>query len=470
MKIGIAQILVLGLLSLLIGSCSQERTVPVVYPSKGDLVGRFLASGHLESPTIGVATETFGQLATIEVEVNQPVKKGQVVAVMEDPDREAHVQDLRNQVATALSQKAEAIQQLMIKQQQVQTEEASAAAHRRQAELELAGASRGPTREELAQAEASVDEARVRLEQARRERQRLEQLFEDKIVSQASLEKARTNEQLALAGRTRAINELAQLKKGPPAETVAAARQKVAIADVNLDRAQNAGLEISLLENKLQTRELELQRLQSELKVAEERFARSRLKAPTDGVVSRIHKEVGETIYAGHVVVSLVHPDRLWIEANVAEQDAANVFEDQEVTVRFPSLPEKTLTGKVEEVAPSLEGREGGSGSARFLRIRVALQGDLEGLRPGTEADIEGTRVLAKDVWLVPRGTVLRDDQSPYLVVIRSGQVSRIPVKVGASTPETLEVEGPIDQNTAVVSLGAERLSEGQKVKIADAK
>lgn len=464
------KLLVLGLVSLVVASCSEERSVPVVYPTRGDLVGRFLASGHLESPTIGVATENFGQLTSIEVEVNQPVKKGQVLAVMEDADREAQVKSLRSQVATALSQREEALQQVLLKRVQIRSDEASAAAHRRQAELELAGASRGPTREELAQAEASVEEAKVRLEQARRERERLEQLFEDKVVSQAALEKARTNEQLALVGRTRAVNELAQLKKGPPAETVAAAQQKVAIADVNLDRAQNADLEVALLESKLQTRELELQRLQSELSAAEERYARSRLKAPVDGIVSRVHKEVGETVYAGHVIVSLVQTDRLWIEASVAEQDASNVTQGQQVDIRFPSLPEKTMVGTVEEVAPSLESREGSPGNARFLRVRVALQGDLSALRPGIEADIEGTRALAKDVLLVPRGTVLKNDQSPYVVAVRGGTVTRIPVKLGASTPETLEVEGPIDQKTAIVSLGAERLSEGQKVKIADAK
>ena len=134
--------------------------------------------------------------------------------------------------------------------------------------------------------------------------------------------------------------------------------------------------------------------------------------------------------------------------------------------VRLPSAPEQEIKGIVEEISPSLESRDDNPGNARFLKIRIGLQDKPTELRPGLEADVEGSRTLAKDVWLVSRSAIFQDGDESYLMVVRNEAASKLPVEVGASSPETVEVEGNLNSDLKLITLGAEKIEEGQKVQV----
>jgi membrane fusion protein, multidrug efflux system len=77
------------------------------------------------------------------------------------------------------------------------------------------------------------------------------------------------------------------------------------------------------------------------------------VKAPSDGVVTRVEQlQVGTYISASAPVFALVSTANIWIEANFKEDQLTHMRVGQAATVEVDSYPGKTFEGKVASVSP----------------------------------------------------------------------------------------------------------------------
>jgi membrane fusion protein (multidrug efflux system) len=77
------------------------------------------------------------------------------------------------------------------------------------------------------------------------------------------------------------------------------------------------------------------------------------VKAPSDGVVTRVEQlQVGTYIAASAPVFALVSTGNIWIEANFKEDQLAHMRVGQRASVEVDSYPGKTFEGKVASVSP----------------------------------------------------------------------------------------------------------------------
>jgi membrane fusion protein (multidrug efflux system) len=77
------------------------------------------------------------------------------------------------------------------------------------------------------------------------------------------------------------------------------------------------------------------------------------VKAPSDGVVTRVEQlQVGSYISASAPVFALVSTGDIWIEANFKEDQLTHMRVGQTASVEIDSYPGKTFEGKVASVSP----------------------------------------------------------------------------------------------------------------------
>lgn len=452
--------------ALMVAGCGSKDGIQVrtERAGRGSLEGSYLASGRVTSQTVGVSPEVSGKILEITVDETDKVTKGQVLVVVEDQDQTARIANLEAGLATARSYRDESRRRLVAKQQQLRTNRSKADAELDRALWRFKELQKGARQEEILRAEAILDSTKAELEQARKERERTELLFDEDIVSEAQLERVRSREKMLVAQRTQASNSLAMLKQGPTPETLAAGRADVAVAQAIVEQADDAETEVSVLEQQLESRELEMVRAQRDLEQAQLRWSRSKLLAPDDGIVTQRLKDAGEIAHYGAPVLTLMLSEDLWIEADVAEQDADFVRQSQRVTVTFPARPGETFQGTVEKVAPSLETPEGSPGSARFLHIEVKLDDKVEGLRAGLEADVKGVLNLARDAVLLPRHAVFTNDGNSFVLVVRDRKVAKAPVVMGAFTSSQVEIKSGLNEGDEVIVEGAQPHQEGTPI------
>jgi RND family efflux transporter MFP subunit len=208
-------------------------------------------------------------------------------------------------------------------------------------------------------------------------------------------------------------------------------------------------------------------RLEADRRTEAEMVARHQLLAPFDGVVSRKRAEIGEWVETGTPVLELLATDRLRLDVQVPQEHFANVALDMPVSVRLDPFPDQAIVGRVAAKVPLSD-----PGVRTFLvRILLANpNGDMiAGMSAVAGFGLEGDRValgLPRDVLKrYPDGT------TTVWVVERAGgdaKVSERKVRIGRAIAETVDVIEGLEPDALVVLDGNETLQEGQAVRVVD--
>jgi len=301
-------------------------------PAKPDWVAS--APGRVEprSGEIRLTAQAPGQVAQVLVKVNDKVKAGDVLVVLDE-------EEARARLAAAQAQEA---------------------AQRRDRDNESVGSraqERRAAEDRLANAERSLHAARVDL---------------DRLVADQRRNAASTDE----VERARAQLE--------------AAEKRVEEERAKLSRIASAS------DMPLPTRlESALAQARAEVRQAEIAFDRTRIRAPIDGTVLDVNVKVGEMLVPSPEApaVTLGDLSGLRVRAEVEERDISKIRVGQRVTVRSDAFPGRDFEGKVSSIAAFVGPPRLGSRGPRkptdldILEVVIDLDGQPP-LLPGMRADV----------------------------------------------------------------------------------
>jgi HlyD family secretion protein len=426
----------------------------------------YVASGHVISKTIRVSAPDTGTLVTLPVQLNESVKRGQVLFQIDDSEARQTLNSTDSEILSARMKAEENRALVTIRHNQAATQVAQAENDSQVAALEELQKIKGVSNDERRKLRESVRQAEEKARLSKRDLDRQKQLFKEEIVSQADLDKSTSQYRQDYSAYQEAKADY-QAQTRSTREEIGIQRAKAAKALAGVTYAQQKGDEEALLIHRARASEAEVARL--EASAAKQRYliARRRVTSPSDGVVSQLNYEQGESVTASSTVLSLVTHGPYYVEAEVDEQDAVHVAVNQQVTISLTSMPGKTFAGTVIEVAPSLEARPQGPSDHKVLRIKVKFAEKVPELRSGLEADVQGQVGLAKEVLSLPRSALRRGEGGKdYVFTVNSGKLSKIEVTLGDVSGDRAEIVEGLQPNTEVVVEGADDLSAGTAVKV----
>lgn len=221
----------------------------------------------------------------------------------------------------------------------------------------------GARPEELAQARSAENAARIRLEDAVRDRERTERLQQGGAVSMEALDKARTAEALVRSQHEQVADQLALVERG--------ARQE------RID-AQQAALEAA----------------EASLRVVEAMLANMTLVAQGPAVVTVRHHEPGEIVGPGVPVLTLMDRADRWVRIFVSENQIGAVSLGQRATISSDTYADRVYDGEVTFISSQAEFTPKNVQTAEervklVYAVKVRVTGDpgFE-LKPGMPADV----------------------------------------------------------------------------------
>ncbi len=220
-------------------------------------------------------------------------------------------------------------------------------------------------------------------------------------VNPTALESAAAQAQAAYQ---RAELALQQLQDLPSAEAVAAAEAALANAEVNLDRLKRAeartieqdaaqlqidsaqasldALNAGASEQQLAAARTDLSAARLALEQANAALDAAELRAPFAGTVIEVYARDFETVSPGQSLILLADLTTLQVETtDLSEVDASRVQVGDTVQVSFDALPDRTVTGKVVQIA-----EKASAGAGVYYTTFVALDEIPAGLRWGMSA------------------------------------------------------------------------------------
>ncbi len=166
--------------------------------------------------------------------------------------------------------------------------------------------------------------------------------------------------------------------------------------------------------------------------------SKSVLRAPMDGLVVGDVPDIGAL--ARGVLVRIIDPSSLMLEALVPEVDSGEISRGQQVRIVFDALGNQEFFGTIESVEPSVIQRQNSS----YVIARIVANGiPHEVLREGLSADVWIVVERRERSLRIPRESAQRRDDGWYV---------RVRTEDGLFQPQRIEVEMVGDDGIVVRS------------------
>lgn len=172
------------------------------------------------------------------------------------------------------------------------------------------------------------------------------------------------------------------------------------------------------------------------------------IRAPAGGFVIEKHVFDGAHVRAGQLLYRIAALDRVWVEADVYEQDLPHVRVEQEVTVTLPYLPDRSFEGEIAYVYPYL------AGSTRTGKVRVELDNPDGALRPDMYANVELEVDLGEHLAVPAEAVIYTGPRRLVFVDLGEGRLRPQEIETGARAGQWFEVRSGLSAGDVVVTSG----------------
>lgn len=200
------------------------------------------------------------------------------------------------------------------------------------------------------------------------------------------------------------------------------------------------------------------------LSAAEFNLRHARLVAPDDGWVDRRAAEPGEVMAPGRPVLHVSGKGRGHVvRADLAERDVVGLAPGASAVVVLDSRPGVELPARVTEIAHAAAR---GTGT---WQVELAVETPAAGaaLLAGLTAKVRIARPVPV-AGAVPLAAVVGGDGAAGAVfAVEGDRARRVPVAIAFLEGDRAVLSGGVEHLAAVVSEGAERLSDGARVHVA---
>lgn len=246
---------------------------------------------------------------------------------------------------------------------------------------------------------------------------------------------------------------------------IGVARADANLAQANLDRAlqlvSRGFISKADVDRLTATRDSAAARVrvaEAQLRELQARNARLNIYAPVSGLILTRAVEPGQTVGGGsQALFTMAQGGEMELLARLGEEDLSRIGVGTQVTVTPVGL-DRTYTGSVWQVEPTIDAQ------TRQGTARVALA-YAPGLRPGgfASAEINSGTVVAP---MLPESAVMSDDKGNYVYIIdKDDKVVRRGVTTGIVTAQGIAIATGLTGSERVVLRAGGFLNPGEKVK-----
>jgi RND family efflux transporter MFP subunit len=377
-----------------------------------------------------IYSKAAGYLQVVAVRPGDPVRAGQVVAVVDHAQLDAQVAQAG---ATALAA-----------QNGVETARVAVATAHAQALSAIAG--RQNAEAQLANAKAGVVKARAQLRDTEATHARIAALVRQGAAAQQGLDDANAQVQTARASLDAADAQVkvaeAQIAQATAQVAVARQQEVSAVTQVHTQEAQAASQRAALANARLAV-------------------ANATITAPFDGVVVSRSLDPGAYVTPGTStpILTMADLDQIAVLVSVTEVQIAAIRLGTPVQVTVAAYPDRTFQGKVTRIA-------GGADQAtRTVQVEIDIANPGHVLRPGMYATAQLSVGAEKNVLVVPLGALVSLGDQRFVWVVSDDKVSRRKVTVDRATGEVVVVTSGLSESDQIIARGADLVREGQRVK-----
>ena len=200
------------------------------------------------------------------------------------------------------------------------------------------------------------------------------------------------------------------------------------------------------------------------LQISEKALQDAVLRAPLSGVVTDRLIDVGQTVAGGQNLLSIVDPSSLELQAIINPDAQAALKIGQPITFHLQGLPEQQFQAKIQRIAAQADP------SNRSLTVYATLDQSSPQLRAGVFVEGTLRYGKTERGIVLPKNSIQMADASNtsnYVWLITANQLQKQPVTIRSIDPVSeLAVVDGIQPNSQVVRIALAQGAAGRTVKI----
>ena len=323
---------------------SEEREIPAFIQASGTIAA---------DESSGVAPKVAGKIVNIATDIGRAIKKGDVIAKIDDRDAKLRLRSAELAV--------------------------------RQAEARLG---LGPNQDfneslipEVRAAAANYEQANAELRQAEANERRYRELSESGDVSAMTYEQYRT------------VRDTARSRSNASKESLEAAK--------NNARQNNQAIQSAL----------------AQVETAKQDLEDTVIRAPFSGFVSERRIAVGEFVTTATVVVTVVRTNPVRVQIRISEADITSIERGRSVSVEVEAFKGRRFIGKITAVSPALDtasraatveaqidNSDNTLKAGMFATVRINREGVNKGIYVPKTAVLEDPTTQSYKVFVIEKG------------------------------------------------------------------
>lgn len=478
----------------------EQLTVPV---KSQNLISRITASGTVVPvQSVNLSPKSAGRLAELYVEQGDRVQEGQKIALMDNREIQAQLNQAKANYDQAKARLAEAqrgsrseeiaqakarLAQADARLQEAQTgrpeEIDQSRARLNQAKARLLQAQAGAP-EQIAQAQAQVNaaKARVRLAQERVksyqflaqqgaiQQDKLNEVLSENTTALANLQEAQRRLEQQRSSTSRDIEQqkaavaeaefaLQQVQKGKRTEEVNQLQAAVAESRSALEQLQNGTRPEQIAQLKAAA-----EAAKAQMQAAQVQLEDTLIRAPFSAIVTQKYATEGAFVTpttsasstnsaTSTSIVALAK--ELEIKAKVPEVEIGQIKQGQQVEIVADSYPDRVFKGRVRLVAPEAVLDQ----NVTSFEVRVAIETGREQLRSGMNVNVTFLGRELPNALMVPTVAIVTEQgKTGVLLPDANNKPQFRPVKIGPSIEDQTQVlEGIKEGDRVFIDLPKER-------------
>lgn len=201
------------------------------------------------------------------------------------------------------------------------------------------------------------------------------------------------------------------------------------------------------------------ERAEVQVKEAKRQLKESVLRAPFNGVVTAVLAEPGEMVEAGTPVIVLEGSAEVEVEVEVPESLVANVKEGDTLTINLPMIGVEALKGTVTQIG------KGALGPGGLFPVVVTLP-KTEGVRSGLTAEVRFPTGTYSGIGVPVQAVINPSGQAASVLKVEKNTVKRVAVSTYKLIEQMVEIDGNLKEGDRVVTAGHQQLIDGETVEV----
>jgi HlyD family secretion protein len=275
----------------------------------------------------------------------------------------------------------------------------------------------GPSKEEIADAEAPITEYRMQLDQLKKDLQVEESLLAKGATTRSAVENLHKQ------------RDLLQLRLDNSMKRKSDLLQRYSQEDKELEQGK-------------------IDELVKHVASLEKQLMMESVLSPAKGLIYSMQVRAGSYVTRGQLLAQIYQPGKIMLRAYVDEPDLGRIKKGQTVQAKWDGMPDRQWNGVVEKPAEqvvALNNRSVGY-------VLCSIDGNPKELIPNLNIKVEITTDLKRDVLVVPRIAVFRRAGTSAILAPEGERTVTKSVVIGLVTSDDIEILSGIKAGDFIVT------------------